>query len=414
MKYKVVRKKIGRSYYLYRFFMFSALYTVYFTALGQAPTSDIAGPTYNNVITTAVPFLLVEPDARGAGLGNSGVAISSDANAMFWNPARYGFIDNVGGLSLSGFSYGHLNSTSSMKDAYFLYGSGYIRLNTKVVLATTIRNQSFGETTFTDINGQNLSTYRPNDFAIDVAIAAKVSERTSLSIAGRFINSNLTSGQNVSGMETSSARAIAMDVSLYWEKKYSQLFTFSWGVNISNIGNKISYIKDNSNGDFLPTNFRVGARTSHTLNEKLKLSFHLEINKLLVPTPPIYARDSLGNKISIPGTDKFEIQAGMEPDVSVFKGMVQSWHDAPDGFSEELKEFNVKYGIEFLLNQKIFFRQGVSYQEKSKGNQYFTLGAGAIIGRFNLGVGYQRALSDSKVYFNNANALRFSLMFTFG
>jgi hypothetical protein len=398
----------------------------------------------DNIYNTAANFLIIAPDGRGTGMGNVGAAISSDANAMFWNPARYGFINNWGGFSVSVLPYNLVDRDNYDILKFMTTEAVFGRINEKIVLASTFRNQSWGEITFTDEQGTALGTFKPKEFSFDISFAYLVNPNLSLAIAGRYIHSNLFDDQVVQGVETRSGKSFAIDLSAYWKKELSSLITFAWGVNISNIGNKISYSTSNIDKLFIPTNLRLGPRLSLNFSEAVTLSLLFDINKILVPTQPIYAHDSTGNLIPIPGTDKYLIAAGMDPNVSVIKGMIQSWYDAPGeyelvtdqngnlmydpetgavlitvkhgtAFKEELRELYWGTGLELVILKKLYIRDGFYYQHGTKGNlKYFTTSIGGWFNIFCFDISYQRAIKNAYVYYNYKDLLRFTLTFRFG
>lgn len=398
----------------------------------------------NNTFNTAANFLTSAPDGRGVGLGNAGAAISSDANAMFWNPARYGFINNWGGFSISVLPYNWINQNTNKILKFSTSEAGFARINEKIVLATTFRNQYMGEMTVTDEYGTILGTFKPTESSFDLAFAYLVNTNLSLAIAGRYISSNLFQNLVVMGVETKVGKSFAMDLSVYWKKKISSLITLAWGLNISNIGNKISYTTSNLDKSFIPTNLRLGGRLSLNASDAVVLSFQFDITKLLVPTPPVYAWDSMGNYIPIPGTDNYLVAAGMNPDVSVIKGMIQSWYDAPGDveeikdengnpmydpetgatlvtvkkgsvFTEELRELYWGTGIELVIIKKLYIRDGFYYQHATKGGlKYYTTSIGGWFKYFCFDITYQRAIKNAYVYYNYNHLVRFTLTFRFG
>ena len=365
-----------------------------------------------NVITTAVPFLMIGPDARAGGMADGGVASSPDANSMHWNPAKYAFVEEDFGVSMSYTPW----LRNLVNDINLAYLSGYVRLDELQTIAFTLRYFTLGEINFTDDQGNDLGTYKPNEFAFDGTYARKLHTNLSLAIAGRFIYSNLTQGQNVQGQETTAGISIAADVALYWQKKVDWFSTmdaeFALGLNISNIGSKISYSNSNIQKDFIPTNLRLGPRLTLELDDYNKISFQVDINKLLVPTPPIYAVDENNNRIPIPGTDKFELASGMDNDVAPLRGMLQSFYDAPDGISEEFREINYAIGVEYWYNDILALRGGFFWEDKTKGNRkYFDLGVGLRYNTFGLDFSYLIPVVSQQHPLQNT--LRFSLLFRF-
>ncbi len=383
--------------------------------------SGLQAQTYNNlsgqgsgsrVITTAVPFLLIGPDARAGGMGDGGVATFPDANSMHWNSAKYAFIQNESGFSIS-YTPWLKNLVNDINLSYLSY---YHRLDDISTVAFSMTYFSLGNITFTDNLGNVVGIYKPNEFAVDGAYARKLSENLALSVAGRFIYSNLTAGYAAQGVENTAGISAAVDVGVYWQKDVNWFPTmnaqFAWGLLISNIGSKISYNKSNIQKDFIPTNLRFGPRLTLELDSYNKISFNLDINKLLVPTPPIYATDSLGNpQVSADGN--YIIAKGMNPNVPVVKGIIQSFYDAPGGFKEELQEFYMAFGVEYWYNDIWAIRGGYFYENKVKGDrQYATLGLGLRYNVFGLDFSY---LIPTVAQQNPLqNTLRFSLIFNFG
>jgi len=363
--------------------------------------------THGQVITTAVPLLMIGPDARAGGMGDGGVASSPDANAMHWNPAKYARIADDMGFA---FSYTPW-LRNLVNDINLAYVSFYKRINTQSTFAASLRYFSLGEITFTDDTGQSLGTYKPNEFAIDATYSRILTDKLSLAIVGRFIYSDLTQGQYVAGIETKAGTSVAADVAVYWEDDVdwfkSMDAQFAWGVNISNIGSKISYSESNIEKNFIPTNLRFGPRLTLDLDEYNSISFQFDVNKLLVPTPPIYYEDSTntdGSRV---------IEKGMDPDVSVIQGMIQSWYDAPGGFSEEMREFSFSFGTEYWYNEVLALRGGFFYEDASKGNRkYATLGVGLRYNVFALDFSYLIPVTQDQNPLQNT--LRFSLLFNLG
>ncbi len=385
----------------------------FITVKAQVNYDQLGGKDRLNTITTAVPFLMIAPDARAGALGDAGVATSPDVNSMHWNPAKYAFIDKKMGFSLSFSPW----LRKLVNDIYLGYLAGYYKIDDRQTVAMTMRYFSLGEILFTDEIGNPLNYYSPYEFSIDGTYARKFSEKWSGGIAARFIYSNLTQGQYVGGAESSAGTSVAADVSIYNVNPIEMGAldgVFAWGLNISNIGAKISYSQTNIKKDFIPTNFRIGPSLQINIDEFNSMTFTLDINKLLVPTPPIYARDTNGQFVTDASGEKV-IDKGMNPDVSPVAGMMQSWYDAPNGFSEEMREFSFAVGVEYWYNKwynKLFaIRGGFFYEDKTKGNRkFFTLGAGLKYNVFSLDFAYLIPLEQQNPL---ENTLRFSLLFDF-
>ncbi len=375
----------------------------------QITYDEVGGKDRLNTITTAVPFLMIAPDARGGGLGDAGVASTPDANSLHWNPAKYAFVDKKMGFSLSFSPW----LRKLVNDIYLGYLTGYYKIDDRQTVAIGLRYFSLGEILFTDEIGNALNIYSPYEFSLDGTYARKFSEKWSGGIAARFIYSNLTQGQYVGGAESSAGMSVAADVSVYYQSDIELGAidgVFAWGLNISNIGSKISYSQTNIKKDFIPTNFRIGPSLTINIDEYNSMTFMLDINKLLVPTPPIYYRDTNGQFIVSPDGEKL-IAKGMDPEVSVVQGMVQSWYDAPGGFSEEMREFSFGGGVEYWYNKMFAIRGGFFYEDKTKGNRkFFTLGAGLKYNVFSLDLAYLIPMEQQNPL---ENTLRFTLLFDF-
>ncbi len=373
-------------------------------------TGEWLGQDPINTITTAVPFLMIAPDARGSAMGDAGVSSTPDANSMHWNPAKYAFIEKDMGFSVSYSPW----LRKLVNDINLAYLGFYKRIDDRQTVAATLLYFSLGDITFTDEMGNSLGNYRPNEFSIDGTYSRKLSNNLSGAVAARFIYSNLTQGQFVQGHETHAGTSIAADVSVYWQKEITMAKLdglFAWGINISNIGAKISYT-DNPIKDFIPTNLRFGPSLTLDIDEYNTISFMVDVNKLLVPTPPIYkVNDSTGQQVVDPATGKPIILKGKDPNVSVVTGMAQSFYDAPGGFSEEMREFSFAVGAEYWYDKQFAIRAGFFYEDKTKGNRkFFTVGAGLRYNVFGLDFSYLIPLEQHNPL---ENTLRFSLLFNF-
>ncbi|RYF18763.1 MAG: type IX secretion system outer membrane channel protein PorV [Flavobacteriales bacterium] len=377
------------------------LFLTVFTSLsvkGQIiqPGTQTNGSQSNN-IRTAVPFLLISPDARSGSMGDAGVAVLPDANAMGINPAKLAFLEKPSGFAVSYSPW----LKSLVPDINLAYISGFYKLNDESAIGSSLRYFSLGQIQLTDLFMQDLGVYSPNEFAIDATYSRRFGEEFSLGTTGRFIYSNLTSGQFSAGQQTKAGTAFAVDVSAFY-KTPTVLFgkdaIVSAGANISNIGTKVSYV-DVGGEQFLPTNMKIGGATTFIIDDYSQFTFALDFNKLLVPTQPI--RDSNG-----------DIIAGKNPERSVPAGIFGSFSDAPGGFSEELKEVSIGAGAEYWYNQQFALRAGYFYEAPEKGNRrYLTLGAGLKYNVFNIDFAYLVANPQKSPL---ANTLRFSLLFNFG
>ena len=354
-----------------------------------------------NTITTSVPFLIISPDAKAGGMGDVGVASTPDAMSMHWNPAKYAFVKNDVGFSICYTPW----LSNLVSDINLSYVTGYTRLDDNQVLGFSLRYFTLGEITFTDANNTFLGEFNPNEFSLDGAYSLKLSPRFSTGVALRYVYSNLTGGQNVGPLATKAAQTVAGDVSAYYTKEIrlgKQNMDWALGLNISNIGAKVSYT-ETADKDFIPTNLRLGSSLTTDLDEFNQLAFEFNINKLLVPTPPIYNKEG-------------EIISGLDPDVSVISGIFQSFSDAPSG-DKEIRELIYSTGVEYWYDKQFALRSGFFYEHPSKGDrQFFTLGAGVRYNVFGLDFSYLIPL-QTRDEINAANplsnTLRFALTFDF-
>ena len=364
---------------------------------------DEIGRDNLNTITTAVPFLLISPDSRAGGMGDVGVATSPDANSLHWNPAKFAFVEDEVGFAVSYVPW----LRALVPDINLSYLAGYKKLNKNEAIAMELRYFTLGDITFTDVIGNNLGQYKPSEFAIGSAYSRKLSDQFSLAISGRYIYSNLTGGQSAGGITTNAGQSIAADVAGYFRKDIriaKKDMELALGANVSNIGNKVRYT-ETSTRDFIPINLRLGTALNADLDEYNKISFAFDINKLLVPTPPIY-NDSIDGQIDF----------GQDPNVSVVSGIFQSFGDAPGGFSEEMREINFSIGTEYWYDDQFAVRAGYFNEHNTKGGRkFFTFGSGVKYNVFALDFSYlinaSRAINGNNPL---ANTMRFTLIFDFG
>jgi hypothetical protein len=366
-------------------------------------------PDQINTITTAVPFLMIAPDSRAGGMGDVGVATSTDANSIHWNPSKLAFAEKQMAVGISYTPW----LRALVPDINLAYLSGYYKTKNSGTIGASLLYFSLGDITFTDNNGSTIGQFRPNEFAVDVAYGVKLGDNFSAGGAVRYINSNLTGGVDVLNSPTHAGRSVAVDVSALYKKENVKLSdkkaTVAAGLNISNVGVKMSY-SDKKNADFIPINMRLGGSLTIVLDEYNSIALAADVNKLLVPTPPIYERDSLG-KIKINADGEPLIALGKDPNRGVAEGIFGSFNDAPGGGKEELKEVNFSLGLEYWYNKLFAVRLGYFHENPTKGDrQYFTLGAGVKYNVFGLDFAY---LIPTQQRNPLENTLRFSLTFDF-
>ena len=382
----------------------------------QISTQQLGGSQINT-ITTAVPFLLISPDSRSGAMGDAGVAISPDANSIHWNPAKLVFIDPIKDV---GFSMSYSPWLRALvNDINLAYLAGYKRLDRFSTIGASLRYFSLGNITFTDNFGTTIRDFKPNEFALDLVYSRKLSDNFSAGISARYIYSNLTGGTSVGGADTKPGQSVATDLSLYYISNPFKIAdknsTIAFGTNISNIGAKMAYT-ENAERDFIPTNLRLGSTINTEIDEFNQFSFSLDLNKLLVPTNPYY--DPNDNSIV----------SGRDPNVGVATGIFGSFSDAPgnvlldnngsyyveDGsvFKEQLNEFNLSLGAEFLYSELFALRAGYFHEHPTKGNRRFiSFGAGVKYKVLELDLSYILALTQQSPL---ANTIRFSIKLNMG
>lgn len=361
-------------------------------AIAQTSKTSTTGA---NTITTGVPFLTIAPDSRAGAMGDAGVATSPDVNSQHWNPAKYAFIESDMGLALSYTPW----LRNLVQDINLAYLTGYKRLDDQQTLSASLRYFTLGDITFMSDFGEELGQQNPNEFALDFAYTRLLSEKFSGAVAIRYIRSDLTGGQVVGGVETHAGNTFATDVAFYYQNEMRvnrKQSNIAAGLNISNIGGKISYT-DGETKDFIPANMKLGVAYTTEMDKYNTITFALDANKLLVPTPS--------------AKDTGDIIIGQESTKSVVSGIFSSFTDAPGGMSEELKEVNLSLGAEYWYNKQFALRAGYFYEDASKGNRkFFTAGAGLKMNVFALDFSYLIPTAQNNPL---ANTLRFTLSFDF-
>tara|TARA_R110000787_G_scaffold8495_5_gene28699 strand:- start:3528 stop:4790 length:1263 start_codon:yes stop_codon:yes gene_type:complete len=373
------------------------------------------------VITTGVPFMLIGADARAAGMADIGVATSADAFSQQWNPSKSAFALSKQGIGVTYTPYlGKL-----VNDVFLGNITYYNRLNEQSAVAASFRYFSSGEIELRETVDQEPLIVKPNEMLFDLTYSLRLSERIAMAVTGRYIRSDLKLQTALE--DASAASSFAVDISSYYQSEEIPMSSFDgrWraGVNISNIGPKLKY-DDVGSESFLPTNLAFGAGFDFILDEYNTVGVTAQFSKLLVPTPPIYGTeisyvDDNGNGQYDEGETETgrisnnSIYAGKDPDVSFFKGMFQSFGDAPNGISEELQEVTWALGAEYWFRDVFAFRAGYFNENPNKGaRQYFSLGAGFKYTTINIDLSY--LISTSKVVSPLEGTLRFGLTFSFG
>ena len=350
------------------------------------------------VISTGVPFLLITPDARAAGMGEQGVATSVDAFSQQWNPSKYVFSE-----SKSGFGVSYTPYLSKLVNDIFLANITYFNKNTdRSAWAASLKYFSLGDIVLNDLVAGSIiqqGVERPNELTLDFSYSLLLDTKFSMAVAARFIRSDLKISSDI---DASSANTLGVDIAGIYK---SDLFDFQnnkarlrLGFNISNIGPRLKY-DEGGQKNFIPTNLRIGSGLNVHLDSNNKISFNLEFNKLLVPSPIAFFDENTG-----------EILSYQQPDISFLSGILESFNDAPDGLSEELKEITWGLGTEYNFQDSFALRGGYFNESLEKGSRrYFTLGAGFSLNFASIDISY--LFSTSKVRNPLENTLRFSITF---
>lgn len=356
-----------------------------------------------NYISTGMPILLIAPDAVSAALGDAGVASTPDAYSAHWNNAKFAFIENSAGISTT---YTPWLRKLKVGDMNLFYLGGYYRINDRSTAAMSLTYFTLGDIDMTDIDGQKINTLHPNEFAIDATYALKLSDNLSLGATGRYMRSDLTNGQTISdgsgNTATQAANSLAADIGLYYQQGIDKSQEYALGLFISNLGAKLSYSNDDNDKEFLPANLRLGGRYTNRIDDYNKISLLLDFNKLLVPTPP-YTKDG----VTYPS--QYASNFTEYNNIGVIQGAIQSFHDAPGGFAEEIHEVQISAGAEYWYAETFAFRAGYFYEHETKGGrQYATVGFGIRYNYFSGDFAY--LIPTTTVSTNSlANTIRISI-----
>lgn len=356
-----------------------------------------------NYISTGMPILLIAPDAISAAMGDAGVASTPDAYSAHWNNAKFAFIEGTAGVYTT---YTPWLRKLRVGDMNLFYLGGYYRINDRSTAAASLTYFTLGDIDMTDVEGQKINTLHPNEFAIDATYALKLSDNLSLGATGRYIRSDLTNGQTISegsgNTTTQAANSLAADIGLYYQQGIDKSQEFALGLFISNLGAKLSYSNDDNDKEFLPANLRFGGRYTNRIDDYNKISFLLDFNKLLVPTPP-YTKDG----VTYPS--QYANNFTEYNNIGVIQGAIQSFHDAPGGFQEEIHEVQISAGAEYWYAETFAFRAGYFYEHETKGGrQYATVGFGIRYNYFSGDFAY--LIPTTTVSTNSlANTIRISI-----
>ena len=377
-------------YRSHRFLFFCGLLLVLIS------TNWLMGQNNERVITTGVPFLLITPDARAAGMGDLGVATTPDAYSQQWNPAKYPFNDIEKGIGVSYTPY-----LSKLVNDIFLGNLTYYRkIGERGAWGGSLKYFSLGDIQFNEVNSGtiiNQGVERPNELTLDLSYSLKLSDQFAMAVAGRYIRSDL---KITSDLDAASANTLGVDLVAYYQSDVRKVgnnsMQFRSGVNISNIGPRLVY-DIGGQKNFLPTNLKLGTSADWIFDRNSSISLNVEFNKLLVPSPVATTNDA-------------GILVYAQPDVNFLQGVFDSFNDAQDGFPEELKEITWATGLEYQFQNVLALRTGYFNESKEKGARRFvTFGAGLLINQMQVDISY--LFSTSSVRSPLENTLRFSLSF---
>jgi len=365
-----------------------------------------------NAILSAMPFLRIVPDARGGAMGDAGIATSADPNALHYNSSKLAFVEKNSSFSAT---YTPWLRNLGLQDVYLTYLSGYKKVDDLQSIGFGLRFFSLGEITFTDFEGNKAGEGKPRELEFAVSYNRKLSENFSAGITGKYLYSNLASGQQVQNIIINSANAFAADISMTWKKK-GNLTSFgsdwTFGLALTNLGTKISYT-GGENKDFLPANLGLGAALNLNFDEYNSMTFAFDLNKLLIPSPQsLTIFDADNNPVENPDYDSDNDGIPDYKETSSFGAILSSFGDAQGGFGEEVKEFNISFGVEYWYNKQFAFRTGYYYEHPEKGDrQFITVGAGLKYNVFNIDLSYLVPTNNRRNPLDNT--LRFTLMFDF-
>lgn len=396
--------------YLMKNFLLLILVTIaILPATVQAQCYEDNGKFYNldgtpctNSVSTAVPFLRIVSDARSGAMGDVGIAISADPNAMHFNASKLAFAEQNSAISAT---YTPWLRSLGLNDVYLAYLTGYTKLDEFQTLGFGLRYFSLGSIPFTDINGEPLITGKPNEFEVSVAYARQLSDKFSAAVTGKFIYSNLASGQIVNGETIEAGIAGAADFSLTYKTEIEMNnaeSNLTVGLAATNIGSKITYTRSLVR-DFLPANLGIGAAWDIDLDDFNRITFAADVNKLMAPTPCLGGDCNTGGDPTVPDYKE----------QSSIRALISSFSDAPEGFSEEVKELMYSFGLEYWYDKQFAVRAGYYNEHRQKGGRKFlTVGLGLKYNVFGLNFSYLVPTTNQRNPLDNT--LRFSLLFDFG
>ncbi|HQS56465.1 MAG TPA: type IX secretion system outer membrane channel protein PorV [Sediminibacterium sp.] len=355
----------------------------------QAQTDSI------NIVSTAVPFLRISPDARAGGMGDLSIATMPDANSAFWNLAKIPFTPKKSSLAIN---YTPWLKDLGLNDVYLASMAGYYKLDEASAISSTMRFFSLGNIQLTDNSGNILNSVKPSEFALDFGYSRKLTDNLSIGGALRYINSRLVTGDVGTGVVYKAGNTVAADLGIYYHGLNEEGSGLNWGISLTNLGGKIGYTNDAKNKDFIPANMGLGLSYVNSINESNRITFGIDLNKLLVPIAPkatgVYSTDS---------SNLAEYRS---------MGVMSSWMKSFSDGSSITSSFQASVGVEYAYNDQFFFRGGYFYEDKSRGNRkYFSVGAGFNANSFGVNISYLVPSGSGVTRNPLSNTVRLGLVF---
>ncbi|MES2330061.1 MAG: type IX secretion system outer membrane channel protein PorV [Bacteroidota bacterium] len=372
--------------------MFTGFAAICLAGSIQAQTDSI------NIVSTAVPFLRISPDARAGGMGDLAIATSPDANAPFWNLAKIPFAKKNSAIAVN---YTPWLKDLGLTDVYLASLAAYYKLDDQSALSTSLRYFSLGNIQLTDYSGNILNTVKPSEFSIDAGYSRLINDKMSIGVAMRYINSRLVVGDVGTGVVYKAGNSVAGDISLFYHGVNDAGEGLNWGIVLSNLGSKIGYTNDSQNKDFIPANLGIGATYATAINESNKITFGLDINKLLVPTAPT-------------ATGNYALDSAHLSDYRS-TSLISSWFKSFSDGTNQLNSLQASLGAEYGYNDQFFVRAGYFYENKNRGNRkFFSVGAGFNIDQLNINFSYLVPSGSGVTRNPLSNTLRFGIVFNLG
>ena len=360
--------------------------------IGQATTAQTGSI---NIVSTAVPFLRISPDARAGGMGDMSIAASPDANAAFWNLAKVPFAKNRTAVSVN---YTPWLKDLGLSDVYLASLAAYHKVNDESALSTSLRFFSLGNIQLTDFSGNILNTIRPSEFSVDLGYSRIISDKMSLAVALRYINSRLVIGDVGTGVVYRAGTSVAGDVSMFYNGTDESGAGLTWGITLANLGAKIGYTNDARNKDFIPANLGAGVAYTTVMDGNNRLMVGLDVNKLLVPSLPVATGVFSADSASLANYRS--------------TGVVSSWLKSFGDGTNQLDALQVSLGAEYAYNEQFFVRTGYFHESKSRGNrQYFSVGAGFSMDAFQVNLSYLVPSGSGITRNPLSNTIRVGLLF---